>query len=156
MESFLIPPFFISTSISPIPSHTGYGKRHGAPRLNVFPHLIAYPEIDTIGIRLLFCPSIQTGGKRGCFSMNQFGLVGFPYNARWITYFPDSRKWRGHFPWVWKQLQKRIPAVFLFWENRMRPSGNIARICVPCWYAIPYHKSTMSWNIGFTHSKTQW
>ena len=114
MESFLIPPFFISTSISPIPSHTGYGKRHGAPRLNVFPHLIAYPEIDTIGIRLLFCPSIQTGGKRGCFSMNQFGLVGFPYNARWITYFPDSRKWRGHFPWVWKQPQKKIPAVFLF------------------------------------------
>ena len=36
-ESLLIPPFFISTSIPPIPSHTGYGQRHGAPRLNVFP-----------------------------------------------------------------------------------------------------------------------
>lgn len=73
-----------------------------------------YPGIDTIGMRLLFCPSIQTGGKRGGFSMNGCGLDGLPYNDGWIECFPDGRKWRGHFPWVWKQPQKRIPAVFLF------------------------------------------
>lgn len=44
MESFLILPFFISTSISPIPSHTGHGKWHGTPtKPNTLPQLTAYP-----------------------------------------------------------------------------------------------------------------
>ena len=72
-----------------------------------------YPGIDTIGMRLLFWSSIQTGGKAGCFSMNRLCLACHPCSDGWITYFPDGRKWKRHFPWVWKQPQKRIPAIFL-------------------------------------------